>query len=425
MAKIIFINRFFYPDQSATSQIVSDLAFEFAKDGHEVHAVTSRNKIAGSSDLPERSRTESGVIIHRVGRQVTQPAGQVSRFADFLAFYGMAAPVLRRHAAYDSFVIAMTDPPMLSVWARSLLRDRHVHFVNWLQDVYPEVAMNLDVPLMRGRLGRLLKDFRDRSLRGASFNVVLGSRMRQYVENCGAEKSSLRVIPNWVDDRVVRPIARHANPLRAEWGLADKFVVGYSGNLGRAHEFETVVCAAERLRGRRDLRFVFIGGGFQYVKLQKELRERGLEDVAQFKPYQEQSELACSLSVADAHWLSLRPEFENLIVPSKFYGIAAAGRPILAIVDPNGEIAALVKRFNCGAVVEPGNGAGLAQVLEAMMDNRAIVEEWGRNARLMVESHFSRAQAIDKWREIIRAKHTRQHPVQTTDHPSEQGEPNE
>jgi len=406
MAKVIFINRFFHPDQSATSQLVSDLAFALAEEGHEVHAITSRNKIAGKAHRLERRQTVRGVVIHRVGRQVKQSAGQVSRLANFLTFYGMAAPVLRRHATHDSFVVAMTDPPMLSVWARSLLRNRRVQLVNWLQDVYPEVAMNLNVPLVRGRLGGLLRDLRDRSLHSASVNVVLGGRMARYLETCGAAKGSVRVIPNWVDDEAVRPVERHANPLHQKWGLASKFVVAYSGNLGRVHEFETVVAAAEQFRGRRDLCFLFIGDGFHHVKLQNVLKERRLEGLTQFMPYQEQSELARSLSVADAHWLSLRPEFENLIVPSKFYGIAAAGRPILAIVDPNGEIAALVKRFNCGAIVEPGDGAGLAQVLETMIGNRALVEEWGRNARAMIETHYSRAHAIDQWREIIRAQHS-------------------
>jgi colanic acid biosynthesis glycosyl transferase WcaI len=206
-----------------------------------------------------------------------------------------------------------------------------------------------------------------------------------------------------VDDDAIRPVAPEVNPLRRVWGLTEKFVIAYSGNLGRVHEFDTMVAAAQRLRHRQDLQFLFIGGGFQYSALMDALRQRGLEDLVVFKPYRDQSELANSLSVADAHWLSLRPEFEGLIVPSKFYGIAAVGRPVISIADPNGEIARLVDAFGCGSIIMPGDSPALVQLLESMMANRALGAEWGRNARTMIEAHFSRRLAIGKWRDLIQS----------------------
>jgi glycosyltransferase involved in cell wall biosynthesis len=308
---------------------------------------------------------------------------------------------LREHATDDCIVVVKTDPPLLSVWAWALLRNRRVRIVNWLQDVYPEVAIRSEVQFVSGRIGQVLTRLRDRSLRRAAANVVLGSRMADYLASRDVSRASMRVIANWVDDEVIRPVERGANPLRSEWGLADKFVIGYSGNLGRVHEFDTVLGAAERLKGRRDLCFLFIGGGYHYARLKEELRRRGLENLALFKPYQDQSELANSLSAADAHWVSLRPEFEGLIVPSKFYGIAAAGRATVAIVEADGEIARLVATHKCGAIVRPGDPQGLADLLESMMADLALSDEWGRNARAMIETHFSRKLAIDRWRDLI------------------------
>lgn len=397
MAKIIFVNRFFYPDQSATSQILTDVAFSLARDFHEVHVISSRNLIAGPDDHLHRSEMTRNVAIHRVGPMARQSPGLITRLLNFLSFYWWAAFQLRKHATDNCIVVVKTDPPLLSVWAWWLLRNRRVRVVNWLQDVYPEVAIRL----VRGRIGHVLMRLRDRSLRHAAANVVLGSRMADYLASRNVLRSSMRVIPNWVDDEVIRPVEPDANLLRREWGLADKFVIGYSGNLGRVHEFDTVLAAAERFKGRRDLRFLFIGGGFQYARLKQELRRRGLEGLALFMPYQNQSELAHSLSVPDAHWLSLRPEFEGLIVPSKFYGIAAAGRATLSIADADGEIARLVARYKCGAVVKPGDADGLADLLESMISNRALSAEWGRNGRAMIEMHFSRKLAIDKWRDLI------------------------
>jgi colanic acid biosynthesis glycosyl transferase WcaI len=187
-------------------------------------------------------------------------------------------------------------------------------------------------------------------------------------------------------------------------GLGNKFVVGYSGNLGRVHEIETVLAAADRLRGRQDLRFLFIGEGFLYVGLNKEaLRRRGLDKLAIFMPYQDRTELSNSLSAPDVHWVSLRPEFEGLIVPSKFYGIAAAGRGTIAIAASDGEIAQLVATHKCGAIITPGDGHALADLLQMMIVDRTLGAEWGRNARSMLGAHFSRTQALERWSQLIRS----------------------
>lgn len=403
MAKVIFVNRFFYPDQSATSQILTDLAFFLAGESHEVHVITGRKIIDGKVGRLRRTEIVNKVTVHRVGRLAVHSRGLVSRLLDFISFYWSGAIQLVRRATDHCIVVVETDPPLLSIWAWWLLRTRQVRIINWIQDVYPEVAIRFGVRFTRGRVGDFLVRLRDRSLRNAAANVVLGSRMAAYIESRGVPRASIRLIPNWVDDRAIHPVESGANPLRERWGLGNKFVVGYSGNLGRVHEFETVLAAAERLRGRHDLCFLFIGGGFLYARLQEELRRRSLDKLAIFMPYQDPSELANSLSVPDVHWVSLRPEFEGLIVPSKFYGIAAAGRGAIAITDGDGEIAHLVATHKCGAIIAPGDGAALADLLKMMIADPTLGAEWGRNARSMLSAHFSRTQALDRWSQLIQS----------------------
>jgi colanic acid biosynthesis glycosyl transferase WcaI len=113
--------------------------------------------------------------------------------------------------------------------------------------------------------------------------------------------------------------------------------------------------AAEFLRDERDIVF-FIGSGHSMQSLRSEVERRGLAESFQFRPYQAANDLAQSLSLPDVHWISLLPAMEGLILPSKFYGVAAAGRPTIAVTDPAGEIAELVRRYQCGAVVTPGDG---------------------------------------------------------------------
>jgi colanic acid biosynthesis glycosyl transferase WcaI len=403
MAKVIFVNRFFYPDQSATSQILTDLAFFLAEDSHEIHVITGRNIVAGKVARLRRTEIVNKVTVHRVGRLAMDSPGLVWRLLDFILFSWSGAIQLIKHTTDHCIVVVETDPPLLSIWAWWLLRTRQVRIINWIQDVYPEVAVRFGVRFTGGRLGDLLVRLRDRSLRNAAANVVLGSRMAAYIESRGVSRASICLIPNWVDDRAIHPVESGVNPLRARWGLGNKFVVGYSGNLGRVHEFETVLAAAELLRDRQDLCFLFIGGGFLYAGLKEELRRRALDKLAIFMPYQDPSELANSLSVPDVHWVSLRPEFEGLIVPSKFYGIAAAGRGAIAITDGDGEIAHLVGTHKCGAIIAPGDGAALADLLKMMIADPALGAQWGRNARSMLSAHFSRTHALDRWSQLIRS----------------------
>ena len=128
---------------------------------------------------------------------------------------------------------------------------------------------------------------------------------------------------------------------------------------------------------------------------------RQLEPHFRFVPYQDRTQLKYSLGVADVHWLSLKPALEGLIVPSKFYGIAAAGRPVIAITATNGEIARLVEENHCGLVIAPGQAAELATQLKRLSTDRELLETMGKNARAMLDAEFTRRQALSRWEAVL------------------------
>jgi glycosyltransferase involved in cell wall biosynthesis len=280
-------------------------------------------------------------------------------------------------------------------------RRNGARLVNWLQDIYPETAVALGVPFMRGPLAASLTALRNRSLRQADATVVVGDLMARNVESLGAPAARVHVIPNWCDDEVIRPVAQSENPLRQTWSLAGHFVLGYSGNLGRAHEFQTVLAAAERLRNEPHFAFLMIGGGKRFEELARAVKRQGLARSFRFMPYQQQEMLSYSLAAADAHWLSLNPKLEGLIVPSKFYGIAAAGKPIIVIGDKYGEIARLVQQHDCGIVVAPGDANALVDAMRRLSKAPETISELGRRARAMLDRHFTRQQALQRWRGLV------------------------
>jgi glycosyltransferase involved in cell wall biosynthesis len=399
--RVIFMNRFFFPDHSATSQILTDLAFHLAGCGIDVRVVTSRQRYdEPHADLPEAEKMD-GVGIHRVPTTRFGRSALIGRGFDYLSFYRSACRSVLASARPGDVLVAKTDPPLLSVAAMLAAKRRGLLLVNWLQDLYPEVALALGVPIIKGPLGRVLVELRDASLRIAAANVVVGERMAEILRQRGIAPKRIHVIPNWCDDEEIRPLAPLDNPLRREWGLGDRFVVGYSGNLGRGHEFETVIAAAEHLRGDQHLCFLFIGGGSKFAELVQCVHERGLDHLFRFLPYQERSLLKLSLGVPDVHLISLKPELEGLIVPSKLYGIAAAGRPIIAVTASAGEVAELVRRHDCGIVVEPGDGEFLANALRSLRADPARVAAMDRHARTMLDRYFTRCRAFARWQCLI------------------------
>jgi colanic acid biosynthesis glycosyl transferase WcaI len=401
MPRLIFINRFFFPDHSATSQILSDLAFYLAGKGREVHVVTSTQIYDDPKASLPASEIVNDVHVHRVSSTQFGRSALLGRSIDYLSFYRSVWRCLIQIIQQGDIVIAKTDPPLISAVAMAAVRRKGGRLINWLQDIFPETAVELGVPFIRGPLAAGLAALRNRSLLDAEATAVIGDLMARKVAAVGVSPERIHVIPNWSDDEDIQPIAPTDNPLRQSWGLEGKFVLGYSGNLGRAHEFDTVLAAAERLRS--DPRFVFlmIGGGKRFSELAGLVKQRGLDGSFRFISYQERKMLAYSLSVPDAHWLSLNPKLEGLIVPSKFYGIASAGRPIIAIADKNGELARLVQQFGCGAVIGPADGDALVRILLQLATEPEMAAEMGKRARRMLDAHFTRRRGLEQWNELL------------------------
>src|SRR5580692_8626260 len=399
MRRLIFINRFFAPDHSATSQILSDLAFDLAGAGREVHLVTSRQIYDDpKSALPERE-TINGVDVHRVASTGFGRSALIGRSIDYVSFYRSVSHCLTDLVRPGDIVIAKTDPPLMSVVAGPVVHRNGARLVNWLQDIYPETAVELGVPFMRGPVAASLVALRNATLREAAATVVVGDLMGRKVKTLGAPAERIHVIPNWCNDEDI--VAAADNPLRRQWDLAGKFVLGYSGNLGRAHEFQTVLAAAERLRGEPRVAFLMIGGGKRFDELSAAVQRRGLAGAFRFLPYQARTLLSYSLGAADAHWVSLDPRLEGLMVPSKFYGIAAAAKPIVVIGDPNGELAQLVQRNDCGFAIAPGDSETLTATLRQLLKTPQTVSEMGARARHMLDAHFTRKQGLARWRRLL------------------------
>lgn len=397
--KVIFVNRFFHPDHSATSQLLTDLGFQLAKSGRAVCVITGRQVYDDPAVALPAMGTIQGVQVLRVWTSRFGRHRLWGRALDYGTFYLSALWCLLKVVRAGDIVVAKTDPPLISVIAAVTTTLRGAVLINWIQDLFPEVASALSVK-GAGWLDRPLRALRNRSLKAARRNVVIGEGMAKKLKEEGIPSRSLRVIHNWSDGTAIRPMDRETNRLRAEWNLAGKFVVGYSGNLGRAHEFGTILSAAELLRDLPQIVFLFIGAGAQLASMRRHVETNRLENVL-FKPYQPRDQLSISLSVPDLHVISLLPSLEGLIVPSKFYGIAAAGRPMLYIGDKRGELPQLIGSAQCGFSVEIHDGREAADVISKLARDAAAYRRLGSHARLLFDQRFERSYAEKAWESVL------------------------
>jgi glycosyltransferase involved in cell wall biosynthesis len=402
--KIIFVNRYFHPDHSATSQFLSDLAFHLAKDGLNVSVITSTHRYDDpSANLAERESI-MGVDVIRVKSSQYGRSGLKGRAIDYLTFYRGVHLKLLEIADENTLVVSKTDPPLLSLVCGHAVRKRGGRLVNWLQDFFPEVAVGVGMKLP-GPVVASLRKFRDRSLRQAEANVVLSDAMASRAVAAGVEASRIHVIGNWglsvVDNA---DTAKGDKTLRTEWCLGNQFVVGYSGNLGRVHDVETLLRGIEQtaINSNKNLTWLFIGGGAGMTRLRESVPMRAM-DIVQFRDYLPLVKLPESLAVPDVHLVSLLPAMEGLVYPSKIAGILAAGKPMIFVGAKKGEIGTMIEREGCGIAVQCGDAEGLASAvaqLQAIPESR---EDMGRRARALYERKFARGPALDAWTKLMRS----------------------
>jgi glycosyltransferase involved in cell wall biosynthesis len=400
-ARVVFVNRYFFPDVSATSQMLSDLACRLVQQGMHVHVVCSDQLYDDPAAKLVPEETIQGVHVHRTWTSHFGRGRLLGRALDYASFYLTASAELLRVLRRGDTIVAKTDPPLISILAVAIAKLRGARLVNWLQDVFPEVATHLGANPLPGWLDHYLKRLRDYSLNAAHTNVVLGTRMREHLQRRGVARERICIIENWADGDAVTPKRVEMCELRAQLSIADKFVVGYSGNLGRAHEFETMLAAAEYLQTDANIVFLMVGGGAKMQQLQAAVAARRLPNF-RFVPYQPRQLLSDSLAAADVHLACLLPQLEGLIVPSKFYGILAAGRPTIFIGDTDGELARIIDSTMCGTAVAVGDADALVAAIRRLQTDLTTREQMGFRARTLFVERYTVGRAARQWMETLR-----------------------
>jgi glycosyltransferase involved in cell wall biosynthesis len=382
----VFLNRFYAPDIAATGQLLADLAEDLARAGWDVSVITGRSPYSGDAAPLPADELRAGVRVRRVW--TTAPGrGRVAGYLSYMA--GAFRELLR--APRGAVVVAMTDPPFLLAPVLAAARVRGFRVAAWVQDVYPQLAVALGVLAPGTTLARGLHALAGRLLRGCDTVVTLAPGMSRVIAAMGVDEGRVAHVHNWADADSVAPVERAANPFVREHGLAERFVVLYSGTAGRAHTFDAVVEAARELRADPEVLFLFVGGGAQIPALRAQAERAGAP--LRFLPYQPRETLSASLSAGHVALVTEDPAAAGLVLPSKTYGAMASGRPILYVGPPDSDVARMVTEHGCGIAVRHDDPAGVARAVRTLQADPALRERMGEAGRRAAESLYDRRHA--------------------------------
>jgi len=382
MPSILFINRVYPPESGATGRVLEYVAHGFVAAGWDVSVLTTAGERA---DAGEEIR--GGVKVIRIASGFSKK----SLIARALGYALMIPSLLLKALMLPraDVVVTKTDPPMLLILGPFMKVLKGSKLIHWAQDLYPEIAEEAGV-LPKGGAGgmvtALLRLLSSLSMRSHDLTLAVGRCMVGHVKARGIPDERIRVVTNaGVEDDIV-PVSCENNDFRKRHGLEGMFVVEYSGNLGRAHDFGTVLEAARLLeeRGESGVRFLFVGSGPGEGMLRGEVARVGLSSFV-FLPPQPVALLSESLGAGDLHLVTMKSEMAGLVVPSKFYGVMAAGRPCLFVGPDGSEVARVIREQGVGEVIAPGDAQALVMAILRYRGDPEVTEQAGGRGRLFLK----------------------------------------
>lgn len=400
--RLVVLAPHFAPDLAPTGAVITKLVEALAARNHRIEVITSLpwyrdHKIEPGYEgrMVRREDTPWGHILRLHPFPTEDKTNIVRRGASFLGFTALAASVGRSGEPADG-VLAVSPPLTLGLAGHSIAKARGARFVFNIQDVFPDVVIELGF-LNNPGLIKAARALEKHCYRKADAVTVLSEDLRANVAGRIPDPSKVRVIPNFVDLDLITPQGSD-NAYRHEFGLTDKTVVMYAGNVGLSQSLDLVITAAATSQDDPNLVFVINGGGTARSDL--EAAARGLPNVVFVDP-QPMERLPELLAAADIHLVLLKRGLARSSVPSKTFSILAAGRPFIASVDAGSEIASIAERSGAGIAVAPEDAESFTKAIRRLTASPDERWEMGRRGREFVEGWASPAAVAERYEELF------------------------
>lgn len=414
--KLLIYAHYYIPDTASTGQILRELA-EGMLGKFDITVICVVPSYLGIVEDEYKTQmfyreNMNGVEILRIRVPEFSKTSTMSRIKNILTYF-FGAMIATFKVDKQDYVLSISQPPilggLLGVWGKWM---KHAKYIYNIQDFNPEQVLAINFNKNKLITGAMM--FFDKfSCRQSDLIITVGRDLVQTVYNRfkGKKVPNTVMINNWIDEKEIFPVEKTHPKLVAfkeKYGLDGKFVIMYSGNIGLYYDLENLMKVIEKIRpgtktgDGREVVFVFVGAGSVLDKLVAYKEEMNMDNVM-FIPYQDKENLIYSLNAGDVHWCVNAKGIKGVSCPSKYYGIAAAGKSILAVLEKDSEIRCIIEETNGGLCSDPGDYQAVADNLKWFIKNAGTgkVDEMGKRNRDNLVKNLTRDVSVNKYIEEI------------------------
>jgi glycosyltransferase involved in cell wall biosynthesis len=396
MKRIIIVSELFYPEQSTTSYLLTQIARKLAK-SHKVLVIAGPKKYEDTNLSVEDDGLDiSNLEIKRISDKSFGKNNIISRCLRFLHITFMLLLMLKREARKSDKVLVVTNPAPLLLGMTFLKKRIKFDYTILVHDVFPENTIPANIFKPSNYIYILLKNKFDKAYRAADKLVVLGRDMRDVIVNKIGESSRDKVviIENWATSGDISNIS-HSRLGNSE------IEIQYAGNIGRVQGLDRIIDIISSTNKRNNIIYSFWGNGALLKHLQEKVKKLGLSNVF-FKGNFDKCDQYKVMSCCDISLITLSDGMYGLGVPSKAYNIMQAGKPILFIGDVNSEIALTIKEYNIGFVFDSNDTNRIIDFLDSVTSiDKLLLAEMGLRAKKLVESKYTENIILNKYKELF------------------------
>lgn len=406
--KLLVYAHYYYPDVASTGQILTELC-EGMKDTFDITVICVVPSYTGK--IEEKYKTQriykeniNGINIVRVRVPEFEKSNKVSRIKNLLAYFFNSLIATLKIEKQD-YIFTISQPPILGgilgVLGKCIKGGKLIYNI---QDFNPEQTMAVGYAKNKLLLNTVMMIDKF-SCKQSNEVIVVGRDMQEALRNRFNNKKvpENTFINNWIDEKEIYPLNENHPKIVAfkeKYNLQDKFIIMYSGNIGLYYDLENIIKIIAKFNGREDVVFAFVGDGTVKQEIENYATENKLSNVT-FIPYQDKADLVYSLNSADIHWVVNAKGIKGVSVPSKLYGVMAAGKPVLGVLDEGSEARLIVDECNCGVCTEPGNYDEIYNKIEYILNNKEKVKGLGENGRKYLEKNLTKEVSINKYKNTI------------------------
>ena len=424
--KLLIYAHYYIPDTASTGQILSELA-EGMLDRLDVTVICVVPSYLGTIEDPYKTQkfyeeTINGVKVVRIRVPEFSKTNKKSRIKNIVSYFFGAMAATFRVGKMD-YVFSISQPPilggLLGVWGKWV---KHAKFIYNIQDFNPEQV--LAVGYSRNRCITDAMMWLDKfSCRRSDLIITVGRDLVETVQKRfhGKKVPKTVMINNWIDENDIHPLPKdhpQVVQFRKQYGMDDKLVIMYSGNIGLYYDLEKLIKVLKQFRkgytttgvyeegpktrDGREVVFAFVGAGSVLDKLISYSEKHHFENIV-FIPYQDKADLIYSLNAGDIHWCVNAKGIKGVSCPSKAYGIMAAGKPVIGVLERGTEVRGLIEECNCGKCCEPEDYVEVADIIRWYIENADSdeVKQMGANGRKYLEENLTRDVSVQRYADEI------------------------